>query len=227
VSAVLASRLRMVPLSHPTLTRSSRSKTASIPFPGRAGTLSIRSLPAIWSGAAASPTSWSATCTDDGRRRGAPAQPQRRREAAGRGIWCTPALPRHEGGASGRGDELVARSAPVETSALALYRHFGFQQIGVRRGYYPAEKGSEDALVMRHVLGGYRHDRQQPACEPTDAPRLLREIGLSPHWQLRESAVAVSATPAVPARPEEALAHRTGVEVVAAAPARSPVLAGR
>ncbi|MBN8447910.1 MAG: uracil-DNA glycosylase [Candidatus Accumulibacter sp.] len=53
---------------------------------------------------------------------------------------------------------------------------------------------------------------------------LLREIGLSPHWQLRESTVAVSATPAVPARPEEALAHRTGVEVVAAAPARSPVL---
>lgn len=53
---------------------------------------------------------------------------------------------------------------------------------------------------------------------------LLREIGLSPHWQLRESPVAVSATPAVPARPEEALAHRTGVDGVAAAPARSPVL---
>lgn len=54
--------------------------------------------------------------------------------------------------------------------------------------------------------------------------QLLREIGLSPHWQLRESPVAVSATPAVPARPEEALAHRTGVDGVAAAPARSPVL---
>ena len=38
------------------------------------------------------------------------------------------------------------------TSALVLYRHFGFQQIGVRRAYYPAEKGREDALVLTHPL---------------------------------------------------------------------------
>ncbi|HNC21409.1 MAG TPA: ribosomal protein S18-alanine N-acetyltransferase [Accumulibacter sp.] len=41
---------------------------------------------------------------------------------------------------------------PSNAQALAIYQHFGFRQIGVRRGYYPAEKGREDALVMRQVL---------------------------------------------------------------------------
>ncbi|MBC7717922.1 MAG: ribosomal-protein-alanine N-acetyltransferase, partial [Pseudorhodobacter sp.] len=29
------------------------------------------------------------------------------------------------------------------------YRRYGFSEIGVRRGYYPAEQGREDAVVMR------------------------------------------------------------------------------
>ena len=41
---------------------------------------------------------------------------------------------------------------PSNEKALTLYRHFGFQQIGVRRGYYPADGGREDALVLTHVL---------------------------------------------------------------------------
>ena len=41
---------------------------------------------------------------------------------------------------------------PSNEKALAMYRHFGFQQIGVRRGYYPAEGGREDALVLTHAL---------------------------------------------------------------------------
>jgi ribosomal-protein-alanine N-acetyltransferase len=37
--------------------------------------------------------------------------------------------------------------------ALTLYRRYGFEQIGTRRGYYPrAEGGREDALVMRYTL---------------------------------------------------------------------------
>jgi len=53
--------------------------------------------------------------------------------------------------------------------------------------------------------------------------QLLREIGLSPHWQLRESATAVGAKPVVTARPEVALSHSGGVDEVA--PAHTPVLA--
>lgn len=35
------------------------------------------------------------------------------------------------------------------TGAINLYRRLGFKQIGIRRGYYPAMCGREDALVMR------------------------------------------------------------------------------
>jgi ribosomal-protein-alanine N-acetyltransferase len=47
---------------------------------------------------------------------------------------------------------LLLEVRPSNSAALALYRHFGFAQIGVRRGYYPAEGGREDALVMTHAL---------------------------------------------------------------------------
>ncbi len=47
---------------------------------------------------------------------------------------------------------LLLEVRPSNVKALAMYRHFGFQQIGVRRGYYPAERGREDALVLTHPL---------------------------------------------------------------------------
>lgn len=37
---------------------------------------------------------------------------------------------------------------PSNSAARALYGRRGFRQIGVRRGYYPAVRGREDALVM-------------------------------------------------------------------------------
>ena len=47
---------------------------------------------------------------------------------------------------------LLLEVRPSNEKALMLYRHFGFRQIGVRRGYYPAEQGREDALVLTHAL---------------------------------------------------------------------------
>lgn len=41
---------------------------------------------------------------------------------------------------------------PTNAGAKALYRRFGFHQIGVRRGYYPAQGGREDALVLTRAL---------------------------------------------------------------------------
>ncbi len=35
---------------------------------------------------------------------------------------------------------------------IRLYERYGFQHIGVRRGYYPAHNGREDAVVMRITL---------------------------------------------------------------------------
>ena len=37
---------------------------------------------------------------------------------------------------------------PSNLAAQALYTRFGFRKIAVRRGYYPAHSGREDALVL-------------------------------------------------------------------------------
>jgi ribosomal-protein-alanine N-acetyltransferase len=41
---------------------------------------------------------------------------------------------------------------PSNAAAQRLYAGFGFEQIGVRRGYYPAHGGREDALVFSIAL---------------------------------------------------------------------------
>ena len=41
---------------------------------------------------------------------------------------------------------------PSNPAAIRLYDRYGFQRIGVRRGYYPAADGREDAIVMRVTL---------------------------------------------------------------------------
>ncbi|MDE2593693.1 MAG: ribosomal protein S18-alanine N-acetyltransferase [Burkholderiales bacterium] len=48
---------------------------------------------------------------------------------------------------------------PSNARAKALYERQGFESVGVRKNYYPAEDGREDAIVMRrHIApadGGY------------------------------------------------------------------------
>jgi ribosomal-protein-alanine N-acetyltransferase len=41
---------------------------------------------------------------------------------------------------------------PSNTAAARLYHSLGFEQVGVRRGYYQAAVGREDAAVLRRVL---------------------------------------------------------------------------
>jgi ribosomal-protein-alanine N-acetyltransferase len=41
---------------------------------------------------------------------------------------------------------------PSNLGAQALYTRFGFRRIAVRRGYYPAHSGREDALVFTLAL---------------------------------------------------------------------------
>ncbi len=47
---------------------------------------------------------------------------------------------------------LLLEVRPANTQAIAFYQSFGFKQIGVRRGYYPAVAGREDALVFEMEL---------------------------------------------------------------------------
>lgn len=67
-------------------------------------------------------------------------------------------LLRHAMEAARRGgaERLLLEVRPSNERALSLYRHFGFRQIGVRRGYYPAAAGREDALVLTHALAERR-----------------------------------------------------------------------
>ncbi len=41
---------------------------------------------------------------------------------------------------------------PSNRRALRLYERLGFEAVGLRRHYYPAHEGREDALVMRMIL---------------------------------------------------------------------------
>jgi len=45
---------------------------------------------------------------------------------------------------------------PSNTAAIRLYQSQGFSQIGVRRGYYQAVGGREDAVVLKRTLGKRR-----------------------------------------------------------------------
>jgi len=54
--------------------------------------------------------------------------------------------------------QLQARSVflevrPSNSGAQRLYQRYGFRRVAVRRGYYPAAKGREDALVYLLRLG--------------------------------------------------------------------------
>ncbi|MBS0213010.1 MAG: ribosomal protein S18-alanine N-acetyltransferase [Proteobacteria bacterium] len=47
-----------------------------------------------------------------------------------------------------RAAQVFLEVRPSNPHAIALYRSEGFGQIGVRKGYYPAHGGREDAIVM-------------------------------------------------------------------------------
>ena len=41
---------------------------------------------------------------------------------------------------------------PSNIIAYKLYESMGFDEVGIRKGYYPAEEGREDALVLTRAL---------------------------------------------------------------------------
>lgn len=53
----------------------------------------------------------------------------------------------------GGADRMFLEVRPSNKAAVALYRGNGFRVIGRRPGYYPADQGREDAVVMVCHLG--------------------------------------------------------------------------
>ncbi len=51
-----------------------------------------------------------------------------------------------------RAAQVFLEVRPSNPRAIALYREYGFNEIGLRPNYYPAAKGREDAIVMAMEL---------------------------------------------------------------------------
>ena len=49
-------------------------------------------------------------------------------------------------------DLMLLEVRKSNAAALALYLGAGFRKLGVRKAYYPAHEGSEDALLLGYVL---------------------------------------------------------------------------
>jgi len=50
------------------------------------------------------------------------------------------------------GQMMFLEVRPSNTAAIALYENMGFNEFSVRKGYYPAENGREDAVLMGLAL---------------------------------------------------------------------------
>ncbi|MDD2723050.1 MAG: ribosomal protein S18-alanine N-acetyltransferase [Methylovulum sp.] len=48
----------------------------------------------------------------------------------------------------GRAETIFLEVRPSNIVAIALYEDMGFNEIGIRKGYYPAENGREDAIML-------------------------------------------------------------------------------
>jgi ribosomal-protein-alanine N-acetyltransferase len=64
-----------------------------------------------------------------------------------------------ERGAAAGMSEAFLEVRPSNTAAIRLYQAIGFEQVGMRRGYYQAAGGREDAAVLRLTLRGRRAHR--------------------------------------------------------------------
>lgn len=49
-------------------------------------------------------------------------------------------------------DTLLLEVRPSNLAALKLYQELGFNEVGTRKNYYPAEQGREDALIFALTL---------------------------------------------------------------------------
>jgi ribosomal-protein-alanine N-acetyltransferase len=54
--------------------------------------------------------------------------------------------------ARGKADTLFLEVRPSNKTAVGLYLSMGFNEIGLRKNYYPAANGREDALMMALAL---------------------------------------------------------------------------
>ena len=54
-------------------------------------------------------------------------------------------------------DSMFLEVRPSNHAACRLYRHMGFNEVGIRPAYYPGKEGPEDALILGLALSARKH----------------------------------------------------------------------
>jgi len=80
--------------------------------------------------------------------------PRRRRRGLGRALLTY--LLEDAGAAGAKTMLLEVRES--NAAGIALYEQLGFKRIGMRRGYYPARDGREDAIMLERAIKGMAGD---------------------------------------------------------------------
>jgi ribosomal-protein-alanine N-acetyltransferase len=75
-------------------------------------------------------------------------RPEVRRHGLGRKIlnFLVDLARRHDA------DTVLLEVRPSNRAAVSLYHELGFNEVGTRRNYYPAESGREDAMILAKTL---------------------------------------------------------------------------
>ncbi len=75
-------------------------------------------------------------------------RPEARRHGLGRKIlsFLIDLARRHDA------DTVLLEVRPSNRAAIGLYHQLGFNEVGTRRNYYPAENGREDAMILAKTL---------------------------------------------------------------------------
>jgi ribosomal-protein-alanine N-acetyltransferase len=75
-------------------------------------------------------------------------RPEVRRHGLGRKIlnYLVDLARRHDA------DTVLLEVRPSNRAAVSLYHELGFNEVGTRRNYYPAESGREDAMILAKTL---------------------------------------------------------------------------
>lgn len=74
------------------------------------------------------------------------------RNEQGRGLGRTLLQHMMQTGRHYGGLNMFLEVRPSNTSAIALYESVGFNEMAIRRNYYPAQHGREDAVLMGMAL---------------------------------------------------------------------------
>ena len=146
--------LRFVPLAPARIDEVMRLERAVYPFPWTSGNFldALRSGYSAWTllGADDALIAYAVAmlAVDEAHLLNLAVDPQEQRQGHGWRLLDWMARTMREYGAR----SLLLEVRPSNPGARQLYQRYGFVQIGTRRGYYPAHRGREDAIVMRVPL---------------------------------------------------------------------------